>query len=106
MIVNSIVLFSSFFSQTSMFVYMNVLIFLGLIFQGFPKFPELRSLKKLTLIVTSYRAHSLLCCTSVLKASPFLQKFTLEVNIVITLLFIILELWTLLFGDFLKLIFT
>nr|XP_023902039.1 uncharacterized protein LOC112013892 [Quercus suber] len=46
--------------------------------ERFPKFPELRNLRQLTLIVSSYLASSLLCCTSMLKAPPFLHKFTLE----------------------------
>ncbi|KAK7842463.1 f-box/lrr-repeat protein [Quercus suber] len=48
----------------------DITLFLLKFLMGFPKFPELRSLKKLTLIspLLHFRA----------EASPFLQKFTLE----------------------------
>ena len=72
---------------------MNVLIFfLGSIFQNIPRFPrfrDLRNLRQLTLISFSYLAKSLLCCTHMLKASPFLHKFALKVNIATTYYFIV-----------------
>lgn len=44
----------------------------------FPRFRDLRNLRQLTLISFSYLAKSLLCCTQMLKASPFLHKFALK----------------------------
>ncbi|GMY23822.1 F-box/LRR-repeat protein At3g58900-like [Fagus crenata] len=44
----------------------------------FPKFPELRNLRQLELIIYAVDVDSLLCCTSLLKASPVLHKFAVK----------------------------
>ncbi|OMO82270.1 hypothetical protein CCACVL1_12002 [Corchorus capsularis] len=48
-------------------------------FRTFPEFPKLRNLKNLELFLKGHRAHSLLYCAKLLKASPILQRFALKV---------------------------
>ncbi|XP_059626064.1 uncharacterized protein LOC132269068 isoform X3 [Cornus florida] len=49
------------------------------VFDNFPKFPELRNLKHLTLKVYPYRIRSFLPCISHIEAAPCLYRFCLEV---------------------------
>ncbi|XP_035542826.1 uncharacterized protein LOC109014777, partial [Juglans regia] len=47
----------------------------------FPRFPELTNLRQLKLRVNARDVETLLHCTSLLKASPYLEKFSLQVNL-------------------------
>ena len=64
---------------------MNVLFFLGSIFQRFfrfPKLPKLRNLRLLKLDIHRLFMDGIPCCTSFLMASPMLQRIVLKVTLI------------------------
>ncbi|XVF75871.1 hypothetical protein PTKIN_Ptkin13bG0221800 [Pterospermum kingtungense] len=72
-LVKNMFLFSGLLSQLETFM-------LDLTMEVFRKFPKLKNLKHLELVLDGRHAHSLLYCAKFLKVSPLLCRFTLKVN--------------------------